>query len=79
MSSWISIPLLLGGGWVAMTMLGISIHPSRIEAINACDTSYPTKTPDGQRVNIFKYICSDQGAQIILMEDGKVIRRYFYL
>ena len=60
-----------------MTMLGISIHPSQLEAATACQASYPKGTE--YLNNIFKYLCLDQGGQIILMEDGKVKRRYFYL
>ena len=58
-----------------MTMLGISIHPSQLEAASACQASYPKVTVN----TIFKYACFDQGGQIIFMEDGKVKRRYFYL
>jgi hypothetical protein len=74
MPRWVSIPLWLGGGWIVMTMLGISIHPSQMEAADACFASFSkTLWRDGK-----SYFCNHEEGQIMLMVDGKVTRRYFH-
>ena len=78
MSRLVSIPLLLGGGWIVMTMLGISIHPSQLEAATACGQTVAELAK--KQLDYFP-LCLPQGAQVVLMDfsRNKVIKRYFYL
>lgn len=60
-----------------MTMLGISIHPSGMEAASACREA---SLRAGQKEGGWD-LCLDQGAQIILIDryTNKVAKRFFYL
>ena len=78
MSRLVSIPLLLGGGWIVMTMLGISIHPSQLEAATACAQTVGELAK--KQLDYFP-LCLPQEAQVVLMDfsRNKVIKRYFFL
>ena len=62
-----------------MTMLGISIHPSQLEATNACLQTVGDLAKNKQ-LDYFP-LCLPQGAQVVLMDfsRNKVIKRYFFL
>ena len=60
-----------------MFMLGISIHPSGMEARSACHIASQQEVRKSGRWDL----CLDQGAQIILLDGdtNKVAKRFFYL
>jgi hypothetical protein len=91
MSRWVSIPLLLGGGWIVATMLGISIHPSINEAVIACRKNENERIQAVTRKKIppaFYWCAEPNGSQVLLMKNTggllanqnfSVEKRYFYL
>jgi hypothetical protein len=83
MPRWVSIPLILGGGWIFMKIIGIEIYPSYQEALSACEQA---KIKELQLHSPGLPYCNDSEngqilfGELINFQGGNIIKkRFFYL